>query len=151
MTEPKINGFHSAVTTSNGNYTVGMTREQAEKKKLYKCFTGLDFKDLDKNKDGVLSQKEILEGRVESVVRKQNQKIYGGYAISTLSFLALPFTGGVSAAIGLFATGIAGCGYSLYQQDKAQTDKEFTDAVCELHRYQQTAANKQKGTMNTKA
>lgn len=42
-----------------------MTKKQAEQTGSYKNFMGMDFKDIDKDGNGVLSQDEILEARVK--------------------------------------------------------------------------------------
>lgn len=153
MTEPKINGFHTTVTTSNGTYKVGMTRKQAEASGSYKKFTGLDFKDLDTDNDGVLSQKEILEGRYNSAVRKQNQKRNAGLAIGFASTLAIPFTGGLSAAA---ATGVAALGFG-YGINNCNISEEVIAAANELDRYKfaekytiRAEAQKQKKSINIK-
>ena len=47
-----------------GKYYVGMTKEEAKKKDLYShWYADQDFKSMDKNKDGVLSEKEVLAAR----------------------------------------------------------------------------------------
>ena len=65
MPDPVKNGYHTTVTSKNGTYSVGMTKSQAKANDSYSAWVGIDYKDLDKDGNGVLSQREILEGRVK--------------------------------------------------------------------------------------
>lgn len=100
--------WSSNVTTSNGTYSVGMTKKQAEEADSYKALWGLDFADIDKNGDDVLSQLEILEARVEVAKRDRNvESVKTAFGITTGSILAvggsvaIPFTEGGSLPLAL--------------------------------------------------
>lgn len=85
-------------------FYAGMTRVEAEKKDIYSCFMGLDFKDLDTNQDGVLQEGEIRErkmsrGKVNNVLK------YGG-AAATLIGAALMFTPFAPVAAPLLLTSV---------------------------------------------
>lgn len=53
--------INKSYTTPNGDFYVGMTRKEAETKGIYKKTIGIDFYDIDKDHNGVLSKKEISE------------------------------------------------------------------------------------------
>ena len=127
MTKPVFN----SVTTSNGSYFVGMTKKEAEQKKIYSCFAGIDFKDLDKNNDGILSQKEILEG-----VKKQSGRekwynraigVLGGAVCGIATLAEIPSVG--------LATGIVAAGGTItcvagYKYDAAcEREKEAEEVL----------------------
>lgn len=95
------NGYHTSIKSSNGSYHVGMTKAQAQKAQSYQAKMGIDFKDLDKDGDGVLSQKEILKGRVKAAERDIICSAgFGAIAIGgtvTVGMVGVPLTGGASA------------------------------------------------------
>lgn len=51
--------------TPNGDYHAGMTENEAKEKGLYKKAVGLDFRDIDKDKDKTLSVYEIKEACIK--------------------------------------------------------------------------------------
>lgn len=125
MTKPVFN----SVTTSNGSYFVGMTKKEAEQKKIYSCFAGIDFKDLDKNNDGILSQKEILEGvKKQSGREKWSNRLWGifGAGVATAGAIAeLPSVGaatGIIVAGGTLAT-VAGVKYDAACEREEEAEK----------------------------
>ena len=65
MTNPQV---PNSVSTSNGTYYVGMTKAQAEKQKIYSCFIGVDFKDLDT--DNIGSKRNIARYKEASRSRQ---------------------------------------------------------------------------------
>lgn len=70
-TKPKITKSQSLkqekpLSDSSGKFYVGMTKKEAEKKGIFSWKIGTDFRDIDTNKDGVLSEKEILKHRDEA-------------------------------------------------------------------------------------
>lgn len=117
-------GYHTTVSTSNGNYYVGMTRSKAEQNDSYSAKIGIDFKDLDTNNDEVLSQKEILEGRVSAAKRDGAAYIASG--------LTTTIAGGI-VSIGTFGLGLpmimGGNGFAAYGVDMIKSATE------ELERY----------------
>lgn len=132
--------WSSNVTTSNGTYSVGMTKKQAEEADSYKALWGLDFADIDKNGDDVLSQLEILEARVEVAKRDGYvERVKTAFGITTGGVLAvggsaaIPFTEGFSFPVAL-------AGYTLfgYNVKKASNISEicgFRAAQQELLEY----------------
>ena len=109
--------WSSNVTTSNGTYSVGMTKKQAEEADSYKALWGLDFTDIDKNGDDVLSQLEILEARVEVAKRDGYvERVKTAFGITTGGILAvggtvaIPFTEGLSLPVALG-------GYTLFRHN----------------------------------
>ena len=95
------NYYTNSVVTSNGTYNVGMTKADAERNNSYKCFCGIDFKDLDKDQNNVLSLQEILEGQVKATKRDLFRKGAFGGAIA-VGGVALAATGIGSIALGSF-------------------------------------------------
>lgn len=95
-------------TTPDGNFYVGMTKDQAKQKGLYKKFVGMDFCDIDTNNDNVLSKFEIDE----ATIRQKKRMVIGGLgealagtALVTASALAeIPSCGLSSAGIGTGGT-----------------------------------------------
>lgn len=103
------------IKSDNRYFYAGMTKAEAEKKDIYSCFMGLDFKDLDTNKDGVLQEGEIRDkkmsrGKVNNVFK------YGG-AAATLVGAALMFTPFAPiAAPMLFTSGLISMAAGGYQE-----------------------------------
>ncbi len=128
--------YNTNVESKNGTYTVGMTRKQAEKNGSYKAKIGIDFNDLDKDKNGILSQKEILEGRVKSAKRGRNMC----YAAGGMSAVA-GCLGGITETVctgGLgFVPGLAmmGAGTTIGANTIAIGKEEYETAKQELQRY----------------
>ena len=92
MTGPKVS---KPITTISGKYYAGMTKAEAQRKDSYKKFVGMDFRDIDKNNDGVLSDAEICDARDKEVKRARTRK-----AVEDVSF-------GVMAGAGVIAaTGV---------------------------------------------
>ena len=123
----------TSVTTSNGTYTVGMTRTEAEQNGSYKAKIGIDFKDLDTNRDGVLDEREILVGAKNQAKRNMGGDIIGAVcsAAATVSAtVGSVFSAG--ATVGIAAAGVTGvylntnnaCNdYQRYQEADAQLKK----------------------------
>lgn len=61
----------NCITTASGKFYSGMTAEVAKQQDLYKSKFSRDFNNIDKNKDGVLSDKEILMERKSEAKKKQ--------------------------------------------------------------------------------
>lgn len=61
----------------NRTYYAGMTAEQAKANGTYRSFWSRDFKNIDKNKDGVLSVNEIMKERKRTV--------RGNYIVSAIA------------------------------------------------------------------
>ena len=96
----------TSVTTSNGTYTVGMTRTEAEQNGSYKAKIGIDFKDLDTNGDGVLDKREILVGAKNQAKRDMNT--YGAMAACGAVITGISAGGSVfSAGTTLALTGVS--------------------------------------------
>lgn len=92
MTDPiGRNGYHSTVTTKNGTYYVGMTSAQAKKNNNYNKMFGRDFSDMDKDKNGILSQEEILQERVLSAIRNDHQGNIMAMNVPILTFGIIPY------------------------------------------------------------
>ncbi len=141
--KPQQKEWSSAVKTSNGTYTVGMTRKQAEQTNSYKNFMGMDFKDIDKDGNGVLSQEEILEARVKAAKRDVaiDAGIGGlvaaqGAAVATASAFGVPLTAGTST-VGVYE-GLAVFGTGVTMMGVALNDDKLKQAEAELAEYQQT-------------
>ncbi|MCM1009417.1 MAG: hypothetical protein NC390_00880 [Fusobacterium sp.] len=66
MTDPKVS---HPITTISGKYYAGMKKPEAERHDCYSKKIGIDFKDIDKNKDGILSPAEICDARDQEVKR----------------------------------------------------------------------------------
>ena len=108
MTNPQV---PNSVSTSNGTYYVGMTKAQAEKQKIYSCFIGVDFKDLDTDKNGTLDQKEILQGIKKQAGRDKWQSGISSTLLCGAGLLLYPlgiFSAGTSVVAGT-ALATAGC------------------------------------------
>ena len=85
--------------TPNGTYYSGMTEDEAKTKKVYNKNFGLDFQDIDTDKDKVLSVFEIKEACKKQAKRT---KITGFTEIAAGATLS--FVGCVSDAITFGAT-----------------------------------------------
>lgn len=123
----------TSVTTANGTYTVGMTREQAEQQGMYKTKTGIDFIDLDTDNSNDLSLPEILSG-----VKKQTKRNRYKYGIGTILLgigtgicaIGTPFTGGTSATgAGLLgmATGAAIIAAINAEEQYEEADRQLSE------------------------
>ena len=126
-------GFSQDVTSKNGTYYVGMTKNQAQKSKIYQAKIGIDFKDLDKDGNGKLSQEEILQGRVKAAKRDAFGAGFvglGAYTTAAVGLIATPGSGGattlLAAANLVGGTATRGKGISDYQA--AQRELEIYQA-----------------------
>lgn len=132
----KAGDYSTSVESKNGTYTVGMTCAQAQKNDSYKAKVGIDFRDLDKDENGVLSQEEILQGRVESAWRNRNQLYAIGLGIATgsiaLGVVESVATAGLGSAFGL---SIAATGTAVGSLDIATGREEYKKAEQELQNY----------------
>lgn len=61
----------NGITTASGKFYSGMTANIAKQQDVYKATFSRDFRDIDKNKDGILSAQEILQERKSEAGRKQ--------------------------------------------------------------------------------
>ena len=112
MTNPQV---PNSVSTSNGTYYVGMTKAQAEKQKIYSCFIGVDFKDLDTDKNGTLDQKEILQGIKKQAGRDKWQSGISSTLLCGAGLLLYP--------LGIFSAGCLETGNydaALKREEEAQ-------------------------------
>ena len=101
--------YNTSLESKNGTYTVGMTRAQAEKNDSYKAMFGIDYKDLDKDQNGILSQEEILQGRVEAAKRDRNEHYAAAALVGTAGAIGAiaetAFTGGLGLGAGIATAG----------------------------------------------
>ena len=133
--------FSQTVTSKNGTYHVGMTRAEAQKAKSYQAKMGIDFKDLDKDGNGELDQKEILEGRVKAAKRD-------GYALQALGgvemsagYLMLPTgaaTFGSGTVVGATFMGLGGVMMNEGQNMIADAKKELKEYEAYMKQQNQT-------------
>lgn len=93
----------NCIHTCDDKFHTGMTADQAKKagtfdsKAWYE--SGYGFEDIDKNKDGVLSDKEICDQR-DKEVKKEKVFGYAGGAIGAVSSVA-----GVATGVATFGAG----------------------------------------------
>lgn len=125
MTNPQV---PNSVSTSNGTYYLGMTKAQAEKQEIYSCFMGIDFKDLDTDKNGTLDQKEILQGMKKQAGRDKWFNRAGAilcYGVATsLQAFDLPSLG-VTAAISVpLITGGTVCNFNKSEAEKREEEAQ---------------------------
>ena len=78
----------STLSTISNEYYIGMTKEDAERKNLYKKSIGIDFFDIDKNNDGLLDKFEILDARKKESRRNEIRTIGKTLASSTMLLLS---------------------------------------------------------------
>ncbi len=91
----------SQIRTANGVFHSGMTINDAKMIGREKCFFRRDFSDVDKNKDGILSNDEILKERDNEVKRlRADALVMGAFGVydaigltKHLSLWNLAFTG----------------------------------------------------------
>lgn len=91
------------INCDNRVFYAGMTKAEAEKKEIYSCFMGLDFKDLDTNQDGVLQEGEIRDKKISR--KKVNNAYKIGGAIAVAAGVALMFTPAAPAVAGTLLSG----------------------------------------------
>lgn len=91
------------ITTASKDFYAGMTLDEAKQKKLDKSIFSRDFSDIDKDKDGKLSDIEILQERKVEADRI-NRFSFGVMGSGTVA-AAIP--GGQIAGLGLAAVGFA--------------------------------------------
>ena len=77
-------------STPNGDYYLGMTRKEAEDKGIYKKTVGIDFYDIDTNKNDVLDIREI-----DVAWEKQCTRNMLGGLTESLSGVTLVVIGGI--------------------------------------------------------
>lgn len=83
-------GKQQKISTSDGKYYAGMTKADAEKKGNYSIWhKNQDFKSIDKDNNGVLSDREILAARAKESFDKR--------AVADVRFVT---TLGISAILG---------------------------------------------------
>lgn len=112
--QPKTSKPEKPITTDSREFYAGMTIDEAKKKKLDKSVFNRDFSDMDKNKDGILSNIEILQ---ERKVEADRASLYSaGMACVGLGVLCVPGAQIEGAAI-LFGSAINGA-------DAIRIDKE---------------------------
>lgn len=100
MTEP--------ITTISGKYYAGMKKTEAQRHDCYKKKLGMDFKDIDKNKDGILSPAEICDARDNEVQRiNKARATFGIGATMAAAGTAACFTG-VGAGFGALLSAAGG-------------------------------------------
>lgn len=90
-------------TTISGDYYKGMTSEEAKQKGIYKKIIGIDFCDIDKNKDGVLSSDEIYKVRNNEIFRSG---LLGALELGTGAVLMV---GGILAEVPTLFTSTTFC------------------------------------------
>lgn len=108
------------ITTISGRFYAGMTKAQAQKNGTYQKTVGMDFRDIDTNKDGRLSDKEICDARDKEVARARDRKRMsdGGLIMSTAG--SYIFGTGFGAGVGLATAGVgAGLTLASFVGDKA--------------------------------
>ena len=132
--------YNTSLKSKNGTYTVGMTRAQAQKDGSYKAMFGIDYNDLDKDKNGILSQEEILQGRVESAKRDRNMHyavaaMVGtagviGCAAETVSTFGLGLGAGIATAGGcsVVAAATARKGLDVMKEAEQELQNYYNDS-----------------------
>lgn len=81
------NGFRPVLSVYGGRYYSGMTRTEAVQRGIDKRILGRDFIQIDRNKDGILSDEEILNERVTEKRRAgiEHSLITAGLALWTIA------------------------------------------------------------------
>lgn len=86
INEPKPTG--KTLKANGGTFYPGMTLQEAQKIGRDKCFFRRDFRNLDKDKDGILSKEEVMKERErEAKVLLADSIIMGAIAIAELIYL----------------------------------------------------------------
>lgn len=128
--------YNTSLESKNGTYTVGMTRAQAEKNDSYKAMFGIDYKDLDKDQNGILSQEEILQGRVEAAKRDRNELYATAAVVGTAGTVAGIIETVASFGFGAIAGGVTmGAGLSVGALNVKIGMDGVRDAEQELENY----------------
>lgn len=127
MGNPKINKS-KLIYNISGEYYAGMTKKEAETNGIYKKMFGLDFKDIDQDKNDILSPHEILNAREKEYSRKNFSsgacQMIGFALMGVGSSMEIP-TAGVSTSI--FLAGAAICGYGTYESQKLEKEAKITE------------------------
>lgn len=124
----------TSLTTVSGKFYVGMTRQDAQSKNLYNSTFSRAFTDIDKDGNGVLSEREICDERDLECSRGKIRgaiSAVAGFTTALVAAAGAPLSAGLS--LGEAGIAVAYAGLAMKNVKDAMSETEITDKYRQEH------------------